>query len=64
MSMEQCLWHMRCARRFYTWASIISFSAAIKCKLLLYADDSVSLASGRDICRNQGKFKFSTGILE
>ena len=32
---------------------ITDMSAAVKCKLLLYADDSVMLASGKDIVETQ-----------
>ena len=60
MSMEQCLWlkvslaachkvlYLGLCYFFYS-VYINHMSAAVKCKLLLYADDSVFLASGKDI---------------
>ena len=57
MSIEQCLWlkvslaacHKVLDVNLYSFIYINDMSAAVKCKLLLYADDSVLLASGRDI---------------
>ena len=40
---------------------INDMSAAVKCKLLLYADDSVLLASGRDIVGIERQFLVLSG---
>ena len=43
---------------------ITDMSAAVKCKLLLYADDSVLLASGKDIVEIEATLNFPPKIRE
>ena len=65
MSMEQCLWlkvsFAACHKVLHLGLLFLLYindmSAAVKCKLLLYTDDSVLLASGKDLVEIEATFR-------